>query len=253
MESTSIPAAAAKPASLWEDFVDILYAPAQVFARRVGQGFGKPLFVLALLFGLASVAALPLTRPLIERAAEPQMRAQMDKMRAQGMSEEQVRSAQAMGERIQGPIAIASPFIGMLIGVPIAAGILFLVAKVLGARLDYSGAGLVSVYSGVPAIVAILVGAALLLVLDVENMPGMQQMSVGPALFLGRDASPLVVAVASRFGLADLWSLVVTAIGVSVVGRVSRGKGFAIAGASWLLGTLFVVALAARAMADSAG
>src|SRR5689334_15779429 len=43
----AVPAAA--PAAWWEDFMDIFYAPSQVYARRAGSGFGIPMLVVTVL------------------------------------------------------------------------------------------------------------------------------------------------------------------------------------------------------------
>src|SRR5690349_3176827 len=50
VESAVAPAAHARVA-LWEDFVDIFYAPSHVFARREHGSFWVPLFVVAMLMG----------------------------------------------------------------------------------------------------------------------------------------------------------------------------------------------------------
>src|ERR671932_2052109 len=44
--------AEAAKASVWEDFIDIFYAPSQVFERRRDGRFGLALLVLALLTGI---------------------------------------------------------------------------------------------------------------------------------------------------------------------------------------------------------
>src|SRR3954454_17138234 len=40
---------APKTTSVWEDFIDIFYAPSQVFARRARSGFGVPMLVVTVL------------------------------------------------------------------------------------------------------------------------------------------------------------------------------------------------------------
>ena len=247
--SASVAPALEKRASLWEDFIDILYAPARVFARRRGTGFGKPLLVVALLFGIVSAVSLPLTRPLLDR----QVAQQVEQMRRQGMNEEQIRSAQRFGEKIASFGAVGGALVGLLIGVPIAAAVLWGVARLFGAPLSYGDAGLASTYSVVPIIVFAVVGAALLAVMDADALPPLQQMSVGPALLLDHDASPVLTALLSRVGIGDLWSLVVTAIGVSVLGPMSRGRAAGVAVALWALGTAFTVLMALRASAAMDG
>ena len=236
--------ASPKDTSLWEDFIDVLYAPTRVFERRRGRGFGAQLFILAALFGIVAAATMSLTRPLMDR----QMDLQLSQMRKNGMTEEQITGARAFTERIAPISAIGAPSIGLLIVVPLIALVLLGIARAAGvSALDYSGAGLITTYSLVPALLMALVGAALLLVIDPENLPLLQQMTVGPVLLLGRDASPVLVALATRFGVAEIWSVFITAAGVRVLGKRSAGPAMAISLMSWALGTVFALLLGLRA------
>jgi hypothetical protein len=244
-EPTLAATASPKDTSLWEDFIDVLYAPARVFERRRGRGFGPQLFILALLFGIVAAATMSLTRPLMDR----QMDLQLAQMRKNGMNEEQIAGARSMSERI-GPItAVGGPSIGLLIVIPVVAVVLWGIARAAGAPLDYSAAGLISTYSVVPALLVALLGAALLLVLDAENLPLLQQMTVGPVLLLGRDASPVLVALATRFGIAEIWSVFITAAGVRVLGKLTPGTAMGVAVASWALGTVVALLFGLRAAA----
>ena len=237
-------AASPKDTSLWEDFIDVLYAPARVFERRRGRGFGPQLFILAVLFGIVAAATMSLTRPLMDR----QMDLQLSQMRKNGMTEEQITSARAFTERIAPLSAIGAPSIGLLVVVPLIALVLLGIARAAGASaLNFSGAGLITTYSIVPALLTALVGAALLLVIDPEKLPLLQQMTVGPVLLLGRDASPVLVALATRFGVAEIWSVFITAAGVRVLGKQSAGSAMAVALMSWALGTVFAVLIGLRA------
>ena len=245
-EPTLAATASQKDPSLWEDFIDVLYAPARVFERRRGRGFGAQLFILAVLFAIVAGATMSLTRPLMDR----QMDLQLAQMRKNGMSDEQITGARSMTERL-GPIsAVGGPSIGLLIVIPIVAAVLLGIGRAAGASsLDYSAAGLISTYSMVPALVLALVGAALLLVIDAENLPLLQQMTVGPVLLLGRDASPVLVALATRFGVAEIWSVFITAAGVRVLGKRTPGTAMGVAIASWALGTVVALLFGLRAAA----
>ncbi|MEA2763160.1 MAG: hypothetical protein QOD47_2444, partial [Gemmatimonadaceae bacterium] len=63
--------------SLWEDFVDIFYAPSSVFARRAGGKFG-----IALLFLAVACAILAF---LTKNAMQPVMDAEFARRTAQMM------------------------------------------------------------------------------------------------------------------------------------------------------------------------
>ena len=53
--SEGVSATPPKPAAWWEDFIDIFYAPSQVFARRANSGFFLPMVVVTLLVGVITL------------------------------------------------------------------------------------------------------------------------------------------------------------------------------------------------------
>src|SRR6476646_8591687 len=54
------------PASWWEDFIDIFYAPSQVFARRENSGFAIPMLVVTLLVALIAIANSGVMQPIMD-------------------------------------------------------------------------------------------------------------------------------------------------------------------------------------------
>ena len=62
-EPATIPSA--PTASRWEDFIDIFTSPSAVFRRRENSGFGMPLLVFTLLFGILIYGTKPLVQPAI--------------------------------------------------------------------------------------------------------------------------------------------------------------------------------------------
>ncbi|HET9682570.1 MAG TPA: hypothetical protein VFP15_00585, partial [Gemmatimonadaceae bacterium] len=56
--------APAKPASRWEDFIDIFYAPSSVYERRARSGFGIPMLVITVLIGLIFIANSSAMQPI---------------------------------------------------------------------------------------------------------------------------------------------------------------------------------------------
>ena len=53
-------------AAIWEDFIDIFYAPSQVFARREHGNFWVPLIVVTLLAGVLFYLNSGLFRPMVD-------------------------------------------------------------------------------------------------------------------------------------------------------------------------------------------
>jgi len=249
MTASDAVSAPVKSTPLWEDFIDVLTSPARVFERRRSSGFAAPMFIVAVLVAIINAASLPLMAPMRDR----QMAMQADQMRQRGMNDEQIASARNIGEKFT-PIATV---VGSLVIIPIAVAIVAAVTMGVGRLFDvplsFRQSGVIATYSMVPTLISMLLGAALLAVLDAETLPMIQQPTLAPVMFLGRDTSPVVAAIATRFGLGEIWSLAITAIGVSVIGRVPRGRGYLVSAILWVLGTGVAVLIGLRAAAMMAG
>ena len=59
--------------SIWEDFIDIFYAPSQVFARREHGNFWIPLFVVTLLTGMVFYLNSGVMQPIFDAEFERSM------------------------------------------------------------------------------------------------------------------------------------------------------------------------------------
>ena len=230
--------APAKQASLWEDFIDVLYAPASVFDRRREGKFGAALVTLMVIFGVAFFATKPLMQPLLDRGIEQGI----ERMRAQGQTEEQIAAARPTVEKFGNISMSVAGVVGMPILVFVSALILWLVGKLFDSKASYGQVAMVATYANVPRLLGMLLGAGILAMKDPATLPPIPQMSVGPALLLGPDASPVMAALLSRFDLFTIWVTVLSGIGIAVVGRTTRGKGLATAFATWVIATVLTVA-----------
>src|SRR5438552_17743890 len=64
-ESTATPAPpATKPASFWEDLIDIFVQPADVFRRRENASYWPPLIVLSVVLALFTLANANVLQPI---------------------------------------------------------------------------------------------------------------------------------------------------------------------------------------------
>lgn len=239
-----------KPASFWEDFVDILYAPSRVFARRRGTGAGRVILVVMLLGAIVGAATAPLTAPLRDR----QMDVAMAKARADGASEEQIAQIRGFSEGFGKVVAIVGVPIGFGVAILISALLIWLVGRLLGApsTFGFGGAALIASYATFPTILSMLAGSALLAVLDPATLPMLSQPSLSAAPFLGRDASPIAVGVADLFSVGSIWSVIITAAGLAVIARLEKPKHWIGAAAVWGVGALVALAFAFRAAASMA-
>jgi hypothetical protein len=220
-------------AGLWEDFVDIFYAPSSVFARRADGKFGMPLLVLivvgTVLFFLTKNAMAPIMDAEFARqtakalAKNPQLTA------------EQMASGRGIVETL-GPVFFA---IGMLVTVFGTGIILWLVGKLFDAKESVTAAFMIATYAEVPRIVQILTNAAQALFMSPEKLNGTNAVGFNLARFMDPDhASAMAIALASRVDLFTIWVTVLLAIGLHVVGKIPKQQAAIAAAITWVIGAL---------------
>ena len=238
MESSASAPAAVTPApekaSVWEDFLDIFYAPRSVFARRESGSFWIPLIVVTLALGVLYVVNAGVWDPI--------MNAEMDRGLAKAMEKNPQMTAD-MANQMRGMSSmigkvgafIATPFLLLFVAL-----FLWLAGKVVGAKQTWHAALVVTAYSFVPRILeAVLVGLQGLF-MDPADLNGRYRISFGVGRFLDPvTTSPVLMYFVGRIDVFTIWVTVLLAIGLAVTGRVSAMKA-AIAGVLvWLLGAIY--------------
>jgi len=237
-ESTLPPA---KPASVWEDFIDIFYAPSDVYARRAHSGFFLPLVVVTLLTGILFVVNSGVLAPIMDA----EMSRSFAAMQRKGvtLNQNQIDSARHMSETF-GKVAA---FIFMPVGIFFTGLFLWIVGKFVDSKATLGQGLMVASYAFLPRVLeAVLTGVQGLL-LDPSKLNGRFRISLGVGRFFDPDAtSPLLLALVGRIDVFTIWVTVLLAIGLAVTGKISRQKA-AIAGVIvWFLGALPTVLQAAR-------
>jgi hypothetical protein len=223
-------------AGLWEDFVDIFYAPSSVFARRADGKFG-----LALLF-LVIVGTILyfLTRNAIQPMMDAEFaRRSADMLRKNpNLTQEQLSSGRNFFEML-GPLFFA---IGLTLTVLGTGLVLWLVGKMFDAKESAAAAMMIATYAEVPRIVQILTNAAQGLFMSPESLNSMNAVSFSPARFIDPDhGSAVLIALASRVDVFTIWVTVLLGIGLYVVGKVSKQQAAIAAAITWVVGALPVV------------
>lgn len=238
-------ATAETPAALWEDFVDVFTNPSAVFVRRRDGAYAGGVTVLGVLSALVFVATRPFYGPFFDRQFDAAMAAQ----RAAGkLTPEQIEQGRAVGERFAGVGVWVTGLVGLPIFVLFVAVLVLGAARIVGGRLNYGQSLVVATMAYVPRLVASVVGAGVLAVKNATTLaPGVAPTS--PAALLGPTMSPYVSALLNRFDPFILWGTVLIGIGVAVIGRVARGKGYQAAALVWGFATLFALLGAARTVA----
>lgn len=218
---------------LWEDFVDIFYAPSSVFARRSDGKFG-----VALLF-LVVVGTILVF--LTKNAIQPMMDAEFARRSVEmlrknpNMTSEQLAS----GQKFVGMFAPIFFAIGLALTAIGTGVVLWLVGKLFDAKESVTAAMMIATYAEVPRIVQILTNAAQGLFMSPDSLNSMNAVSFSPARFIDPDhGSAVVIALASRVDLFTIWVTVLLAIGLYVVGKVSKQQAAIVAAITWVVGAL---------------
>jgi hypothetical protein len=234
------PAASAKPekASLFDDFLDIFYAPSAVFARRENASFWIPLLIVTVLLGLTFFANRDLMAPMMEAEMERSMAAS-----GQQLTPEQMEAAR----RFTTGLGAVSAFIFPPIAILMIGIVLWLVGKFFDAHQTMNAAIVVAAFAYVPRVVEGIVTRVQGLMVDPSTLDHRYSLSLGPGRFLDPDtSSPLLIAIVGRLDVFTLWVTVLLAIGLAVTGKISRGKAAIAAAVVWVVGALPTIAAALR-------
>ncbi|HEY0970819.1 MAG TPA: YIP1 family protein [Gemmatimonadales bacterium] len=230
-ESTATASRPSSSASAFEDYVDILYAPSAVFARRRDASPWVPLLIMTGLFAIATYINFKFLGSVYEAEAmrqamkNPQVTAEM----AQGM-----RRFAWIGFVMAGLTTV--PFTTLVLGF-----LLWMVGKLLDAEQPLRAAFLVIVFSFVPRVLESLLMALQAFAIDVNAVASQYGITFSAARFMSSDTPAALLALASRLNPFVIWSYVIVAIGLAVTGRIGRGRAAIAAFVLWLVGALPLV------------
>lgn len=220
-------------ASVWEDFIDIFYAPSEVFERRRGR---SPWPILAVLTLVLSVLFF-----LWQRVLEPVMALEMQRSMAEAMAD----NPDVTGEQFEqfGQLGQIIGLIAFVFGFPIGVVLVTLLTwglvRMFGAAATFGGVLLVVTYAQIVRILQYAVVPLQAMFMDINQLDSVHDVSLGLARFLDQpEASALTVGLAERVDLFALWVTALIAIGLEVVIGLSRGKAWATALLVWLLASI---------------
>lgn len=227
-------ASAAGPAGagLWEDFIDVLYQPSAVFDRRRDGQFGLALLVLVVIWAVLYFALRNGLGPITDVEISRQAAAMAEKNPA--MSADDLASAKSAMEKF----ALFGAIIFIPIGVLITGVLLWLFAKLFDAKVIFAAAMMIATYSLVPRLIELVLSALQGLFLPPEAITSRYSVTLGIGRFLSPDTNPLVLTLLGGIDVFTIWTLVLMAIGLSVVARVPMARAAGAAVAVWFVGLL---------------
>lgn len=219
--------------SLWEDYVDIFYAPSQVFARRENGNFWIPLLVVTVFFGMLWLASTRILGPVFDAEWDRQLRRMME--RNPQTPVEQLEAGRAMVQRFQAlSVLVIIPVTVFLVGF-----VQWGVGKAFEARQTLRSALVVAAFAYMPRVLERALTIVEGMIRDVSAIDGQNRLTWGVGRFLDPDTvEPTVLAVLMRIDFFTIWVTVLLAIGLAVTGKISRQRA-AIAGVlMWLIGAI---------------
>jgi len=238
-EPTAVPApppSAEKRASFWEDFIDILYAPSTVYARRAHANFWLPLLIISVLAGVFVFV----NRGYYSAVFDAEFHRGVAKAMASNpqLTQEMVDQGRPIQEKIARIFGyLATPIVILLVGL-----ITWIATKITSVKLTVEQAMLVVTLAYIPRILEQVVLAAQNLFLDINGVNSMFSYSLNVARFLDPDATNgKLYGLAGRLDLFTLWVTFLIAVGVATIARVPRAKGYATAAVVFAIGSLPVL------------
>lgn len=222
-----------KQPSLWEDLLEIFYAPRAVFERRrETPAFGLALLVLVIAAVGLTFAFGSVTEPIMD--AETRRSMVNAAKKNPGMNVEQAMAA-AKGFQKFIPFVVG----GYFLFVPLILGLItWLLAKVVDSKAQLGQIMMVVTYSFFPRLIESIIGAVQVLVLPEESMRGRYSVSLGIGRFLDPDTQMMALSILGRVDLFTIWVTFIIAVGISVMGKVPMARAAIAAALVWVIGAL---------------
>jgi hypothetical protein len=237
--SSNVAQPAPEKASIVEDFIDIFYAPSQVFARREKSGFWMHLLIITLLSAVFAFAS----RSVFSQIFDAEFARGTAKAMANNpkLTPEMVNSMRPIQEKVASVIV----FLAAPLGILFSAIFVWIAAKIVSAKLTFGQAAMVTTLAYIPRLVGGLIGVLQVVLMDTTNFTNRYSLAISPARFMDPDTmNGKLFALMGTLEVFSIWSLVLTAIGISIIGKVPRNKGVLAVVLVFVLGTLLTLAFA---------
>jgi len=226
----------ASKGSVFEDVLEVLWAPAKVFDRSRANGVGMYILVLTAITLVIVLATKGLIQPYIDANFDVQM--QQMAARGKPMPAEALAAAQKFA--VYG--FIATGVLMIPIGAVITGLLIFVGGKVVSARSTFGQAMLIATLASVTRVLSFIATAVQGALADPQSIRSFSDASLGAARFVDPVAtSPALMAILANLDIFNLWQFVIMAIGISVVGRVERSAAVIGALVAWGLGVALTV------------
>ena len=231
MTAPQTPATPAK-ASIFEDLVEIFTSPAQVFQRRMGGNW----FVMFVIVAVIAIALIVISRGVMRPAFDADWQRGVTRAMAANpqVTAAQMEAARGTVEKFGAVIFSFAILVAMLCG----GLVLWAVGKMFGAAQTLNDAMMVAVYAWIPRVLGILVVLVVAMLMDPASLNSMYAPTLSLSRFLDPDSTSVkVLAFGSRVDIFVIWQTILIGIGLSVTGKIPRGKAFVAAAVVWVVGS----------------
>lgn len=228
----------AEKSSLLEDFVDILFAPSKVFARRGSGGAWGPFFIVAIILIVLTIVNAGAMQGVMDAEFNRAMTQAMEQN--PNLTEEQMSGMRGMMEM--------SMKWGAVVIIPIVLLVLSLfvwvVGKMFGSTLSFGGGVMVASFAYVPRVIDSMLVAIQALFLDTATFASRWQFSLGVGRFMDPNGPQGMLNFLGRIDVFTIWVTVLIVLGLTHAGKVPKEKAIIGGVVIWILGALpFVPAL----------
>ena len=213
---------------LFEDLIEVMFAPTKVFDRsRTATAF-KYALVTAVIAAAITFGTKNLVQPWYDATGDLAAVAAAKSAAASGRPMPDGMSSQIRTSTVWSVVAGVPLF--MLIGPYFNALFMLIGSKLMGAKISFSQAAVVATLAGMPRLLGLLAMPVQALLADGATAKSLNDLSLGPSRFLDASTvSPALLGLAGQFDVFRMWQLALIAIGVSVVSRVSMGTAAVVA------------------------
>jgi hypothetical protein len=220
--------------SLFEDFIDVFYAPSTVYDRRRNSSAWPYFWILSILSVVLTIAS----RSVYTAALDGDFGRQMTKVMAKNpqLTEQMVSQQRGVSEMF----GMMAMYVGMPLLILIVGILSWIGARLVSAKLDFGRAMLVATIAQIPRLLGALFTAIYALLLsDTSGVNSMSRLTWSPARFMDPDtANPAMLGLLGRLDVFTIWVTILIGIGIAVVARVPRSKGYTAAAIVWGVPTL---------------
>ena len=226
----------ASKGSVFEDVLEVMWAPAKVFDRARAKGVGMYILVLT----AVTLVIVLATKGLIQPYLDANFDLQMQQMAARGtpMKPEAVAAAQ----KFSGYIFLATGVLMIPIGAVLTGLLVWIGGKVASARFTFGQAMLIATLASVPRVLSFIATAVQGAIADPQSIRSFSDAALGAARFVDpATTSPALTAMLANLDIFNIWQFIIMAIGISVIGRVERSAGYVGALVGWGLGVALTV------------